>query len=159
MSSRGAQLPISVRLLLDHGGFRVKRSTLISFTAAVSLAACHDATAPEPTAMTSPRDASVNMAGVDSNAVFALDDAATRLLSNYVEGMERNSLQRALRALSAWSARGDRKAISAWRELALDALERLRAASDPASAPDLDAIALAIDAVPSLPGEREHKER
>ena len=136
----------------------MKYSTIIFVTAAVSLAACHDSTAPEALA-TSPVDALVSVAEFDSSnawVAIALDDAATRLLSTFADGKERISLQRALRALSATSARGDSTTILFYRDHSHEALARLRVVSDPASNPDLDAIALAIDGATSRLVRREH---
>ena len=139
----------------------MKRSTLISFTAVVSLAACHDATAPDAPSPTPLRDASVSMAGADSGsawATVALEDAATRLLATLQDSPERRRLKRALSRLAILVARGERwAAVHASSAEAHDALERLRSQSDPASVPDLDAIALAIDGVVSQLDRHEHK--
>jgi hypothetical protein len=133
----------------------VKHSTFLSLTAAVSLAACHDATAPEqkPEPAEAPAGAAL-VAAVDSSAEWAslaLDDAATRLLSGLDDGEARRTLERALHALSAnLGRRDDAAAARGFHEAALGALAHLRDLSDVAAAPDLDAIALAIDGAARL---------
>ena len=138
----------------------MKHSTLISLTAAVSLAACNDATVPRQPQETIP-DAPASAARADNSAAWAtvaLDDAATRLLSTLAEGPARDDLKRALHALSARIASGDNPAaIHAYRDQALDALARLRAVSDPSAVPDVDAIGLALDGAASLLDGRQNK--
>ena len=128
----------------------MKHSKFLSLTAAISLAACHDATAPE--LKSEPVDAPATAAlvpAVDSSALWAslaLDDAATRLLSGLPDGGERTKLQRSLNALSALLVRGvERDAALTHQDVAARALAELRERSDEAVQPDFDAIELALD--------------
>jgi hypothetical protein len=128
----------------------MKHSTIMSLIAAASLAACQDATAPErrPLPDTSLRDPPL-AAVVDSSAVWAslaLDDAATRLLSQLSDGDARNELKRALHLLSVRlvsSAAHD--AARVYPDAAVRALADLREQSGEATQPDLDAVELALD--------------
>jgi len=137
----------------------MKRTTLISLTAAISLGACHDVTAPEP--RTEPRTAPAHAARAlakDSSAVWAsmaLDDAATRLLSGVADGDARTDLERALHVLSAQlGRRDDAAAARACQEAAGRALAQLREQSDVAALPDLDAIGLALDGAAAVLNSR-----
>ena len=138
----------------------MKHSTLVSITAAVSLTACHDAVAPEPRQQQLTPDA-ISAVIVDSSAAWAaaaLDDAATRLLPSFAEGSTRSDLKRALSTLSAHITRGDDAAAHASKQAAERAIVQLRELNDVSSAPDLDAIALALDGAAALLVRRQNKE-
>jgi len=136
----------------------VKHSTFLSLTAAVSLAACHDATAPElkPEPAEAPATAAL-VPAVDSSALWAslaLEDAATRLLSGLADGHARADLKRALRGLAASIVRHDRpEGTRAYYE-ASRALEQLLESSDQSALADLDAVSLALDRAGLLIGAR-----
>ena len=127
----------------------MKHNTFISLTAALSLGACHDATAPvpNPEPVAPPPDVAVVLA-IDSSAVWAslaLDDAATRLLSELPDGDARNELKGTLRALSTHVLRGVERTTRTSLDAATRSLAELRERSDQAAQPDLDAIELALD--------------
>ena len=127
----------------------MKHLTFMSLTAAVSLAACHDAVAPEAEPPVSPVSAGSALAmAPDSDAVWAslaLDDAGTRLLSSLADGNAREDLKRALRGLAASIVRRERpEGARAYYE-ARRALEQLLESSDQSALADLDAVSLAVD--------------
>lgn len=128
----------------------MKHSTMISLTTALSIAACQDSTAPEPMPDSASALANAPLATVvDSSAAwasFALDDAATRLLSGFDDSAARRDLERALRSLSLQLVhRGRQAETNAYRDAADAALSRLRALTNDAAIPDLDAIGMAIE--------------
>lgn len=138
----------------------MKHAAFISLTAAASLGACRDATAPERTAqlVALPPEATVAPA-TDSSTVWAslaLVDAATRLLSGLDDSKVRSDLKRALHALSAkLGDRNEKETARGFYDAALRALRHLREVSDVATVPDLDAIALALDAAVSALDARD----
>ena len=134
----------------------MKHSTFMSLTAALSLAACHDATAPEAVPPVSPVSSGSALAvAPDSETVWAslaLDDAATRLLSGLADGSARADLKRALRGLAANIVKRDSpEGARAYYEASL-ALEQLRESSDQSALADLDAVSFALDRAGLLVG-------
>ena len=135
----------------------MKHSTFFPLKAAILLAACHDATAPEPESlrMTESTETSLAIAIDDSSDVWtmmALDDAAARLTAGIADDVARTQLTSALRGLAGQLRRSERAAVHGEREPAKSAYEaarstlaRLHALGDEALAPELDAIGLALD--------------
>lgn len=134
----------------------MRHTTLRSLTAAVFLAACHDATAPERSTEPQPVPHTTALARVDSTAVWAsmaLDDAATRLLSALAEGEARSELIRALRALSIdVVAPQNEQAARGHYEAASRTLAQLLRSGEASALADLDAVGFALDHAGSLIG-------
>jgi hypothetical protein len=128
----------------------MKHPTIISLTVALSIAACQDTTAPAQLTDSVAVLADVPQAAlIDSSAFWtslALEDAATRLLSGIDDNAVRRDLERSLRSLSqqlVLRSSGDLNGVH--RNAAEAALTRLRALCDISAAPDLDAIAMALE--------------
>jgi hypothetical protein len=133
----------------------VKHANFFPLTVAFSLAACHDATAPEPEspAGTTTVQASPQIAIVDSSDVWvamALEDAAERLASGIADDATRTSLNSALNSLAVELSRGQgapapTESANSHYAAARATLARLLALGDEGLAPELDAIGLVLD--------------
>ena len=122
----------------------MKHSTLISVTTLASLAACQDATAPEPKDLPVTTSAEVALSGADVDSatlwsITALDDAASRLAASIPDVRARLELQAALHAMAEQMDRG--QADPAARAT----LARITRGADASLLPELEAIGLALD--------------
>ncbi len=122
-------------------------TSLISSTAALSLAACRDATAPDATHIDAPASSAARLAvSVDSSVVWsaaALDDAATRLAAVLDDERTRREVSSALHALSSRLVAGaSNEELAMLHERAQRVVHRL---GNQSASPDLDAISLALN--------------
>ena len=129
----------------------MKHAILLSSTAALSLAACAETTAPERQHVDVPaQNASQSFVASDSSvawAAAALDDAASRLAQSISNERARRELSGALHALSTRLRSPDGakdSELNALSSVARRAVQRVQD-SDPSVAADLDAITLALE--------------
>src|SRR5262245_24674947 len=128
----------------------MKRSILLSLTAATSLAACRDVAGPEKGSSVSPESAPVPTAGVvaDSAASFsvvALEDAADRLVAGLPREDDRVELRAALQALARSLGLGEGARARAQLDRLQQVIARLSESGDETIGPQVGAIALAVD--------------